>query len=120
MQVFDNVHVDSSDCFQGKFRKNLLAKEESFFKKQLFFFSKSKKNPFRYTYLFCARSNKNNIRKCNLRARNNKRRSIDELNPTNVLTPSKLQRGHLICNRITLKTSTWALLLLSRLLSGPH
>ena len=46
MQVFDNVHVDSSDCFQGKFRKNLLAKEESFFKKQLFFFSKSKKKPF--------------------------------------------------------------------------
>ena len=60
------------------------------------------------------------IRKCNLRARNNKRRSIDKLNPTNVLTPSKLQQGHLICNRITLKTSTWALLLLSRLLSGPH
>ena len=115
MQVFDNVHVDSSDCFQGKLRKNLLAKEESFFKKQVFFFSKSKKNPFRYAYLFCARSNKNNIRKCNLRARNNKRRSIDKLNPTNVLTPSKLQ-GH-ISNRITLKTSTWAL---SRLLSGTH
>ena len=38
MQVFDNVHVDSSDCFQGKLRKKLLDKEESFRIKTILFF----------------------------------------------------------------------------------